>query len=63
MEIYITYLQQLGSFSSYFRRFEIKNFLGRPTMVVDNISRLVASQNFFHFYGPTLKKILNLLDQ
>ena len=53
MKIYITHLLQILNFSSPFRRFEIKNFLRRPTMVADNISNLVAPpQNFFHFYGP-----------
>ena len=33
MEIYITYLLQILTFSSLFRRFEIKNILRRPTMV------------------------------
>ena len=37
MEIYITSLQQILSFSSRFRQFEMKNFLRRPTMVADNI--------------------------
>ena len=44
-------------FSSRFGRFEMKNFLRRPTMVADNISRLVAappppapSHNFSRFY-------------
>ena len=52
MEIYITRLLQVLSFSRPFRRFEMKNFLRRPTMVADNISLSVAPQNFFHFYGP-----------
>ena len=38
MEIYITSLQQILSFYSRFRRFEMKNFLRRPTMVTDNIA-------------------------
>ena len=38
MEIYITCPLQILSFSSPFRRFEMKNFLRRPTMVADNIS-------------------------
>ena len=46
MEIYITCLLQILSFFSCFRRFEMKNFLRRPTMVAE------PPQNFFHFYGP-----------
>ena len=42
MEIYISYLQQIFSFSSHFRRLEMKNFFCRPTMVADNISLSVA---------------------
>ena len=41
IEIYITYFLQILSFSSPFRRFEMRNFLRRP---------LVGLQNFFHFY-------------
>ena len=52
MAIYINHLLQTLSFSSSFRRFEKEKFLCRPTMVADNISKLVAPQNFFHFYGP-----------
>ena len=37
MEIYITYHLQILSFSSRFRRFEMKHFIRRPTMVADNI--------------------------
>ena len=37
MEIYITYHLQILSFSSRFRRFEMKNFIRRPTMVANNI--------------------------
>ena len=33
MEIYISYLQQILSFSSRFRWLEMKNFLRRLTMV------------------------------
>ena len=47
MKIYITHLLQILNFSSSFRRFEIKNFLRRPTMVADNISKLVAPPEFF----------------
>ena len=43
MEIYITSLLQILSFSSCFRRFEIKNF--------------VAPQNIFHLYGPETRMI------
>ena len=42
MEIYITRLLQIWSFPRPFRRFEIKNFHRRPTIVADNISLLVA---------------------
>ena len=53
MEIYVTCLLQILSFSSPFRRFQVKNFLRPPTMVADIISQLVApTQNFCHFYGP-----------
>ena len=53
MEIYITYLLKILSFSSPFRRYEMKKFLYRPTMVADHISYLVAPpQNFFQFCGP-----------
>ena len=38
MEIYITSLSQILSFSSRFAQFEMKNFLRRPTMVAGNIS-------------------------
>ena len=38
IEIYITCLLQILSFSSRFRQFEMENFLRRPTMVADNIS-------------------------
>ena len=38
MEIYITYLLQMLDFSSPVRRFEMKNFSRRPTMVASNIS-------------------------
>ena len=54
MEIYITSLEQILSFSSRFRRFEMKNFLRRPTMVANNITQLVVPQIFFHFYGSVL---------
>ena len=37
MEIYITYLQQVLSFSSRSRRLEMKNFLSWPTMLANNI--------------------------
>ena len=48
MEIYITCLLQILSSSSRFRRFEMKNFLHRPTIMADNISWLVAApQNLF----------------
>ena len=47
MEIYITYLLKILSFSSPFRRYEMKNFLYRPTMVADHISYLVAPPEFF----------------
>ena len=60
MEIYITYLLQILSFSSRYRRFEMKNLLRQPTMVADNISRLVAPrQTSFHFYGPALRMFNN----
>ena len=52
MEIYINRLLQILSFYSRCRRFEMGNFFRRPTMVAYNISQLVATQNFFHFYGP-----------
>ena len=38
IEIYITCLLQILSFSSRFKQFEMKNFLRRPTMAGDNIS-------------------------
>ena len=46
-EIYITFLQWILSLSSRFRRFEMKNFLRRPTMVAGNISGLVAPPRIF----------------
>ena len=49
MKIYITHLLQILNFSSPFRRFEIKNFLCRPTMVAGNISNLVALPELFSF--------------
>ena len=49
MEIYITSLLQILSFSSCFRLFEIKNFLRRLSMVADNITQLVAPPEFFSF--------------
>ena len=55
MEIYIICLLQIFSFFSRFRRFEMKIFFRKPTMVADNIfnfSWLAALQIFFHFYGP-----------
>ena len=36
MEIFITSILQILSFSSRFRQFEMENFLRRPTMVTDN---------------------------
>ena len=42
MEIYVSYLQQILSFSSHFRWLEMKNFLFQPTMAADNISLFVA---------------------
>ena len=56
-EIYITCLLQILTFSSRFKECEMKNFLRRPTMVADNISLLVASKNFLHFYGPVLRSV------
>ena len=47
MEIYITCLLQILSFSSRFRRFEMKNFLRWPTMVADNISCLRSISDGF----------------
>ena len=38
MEIYITCLLQVLSFSSRFRRFEMKSFLRWPNMVADKNS-------------------------
>ena len=49
MEIYITCLLQILSFSGRFRKFEMKNFLRLTTMVADNISWLVVSLEFFSF--------------
>ena len=43
MEIYMTCILQILSFSSPFRRFEMENFLRRPTMVAHNISLLIAT--------------------
>ena len=40
MEIYVTYLLQILSFSSRFRRFEMKKFRRRPTMVADNVNSI-----------------------
>ena len=40
MEISITCLWQILSFSNPFRRFEMKNLLRRATMAADNISQL-----------------------
>ena len=42
MEIYITDLLQILNFPSRFGGFELKIFLGRSTMVADNISWFVA---------------------
>ena len=42
MEFYITSLLQILCFSSHFRRFEMKIFLRRPTMMAENISQLVT---------------------
>ena len=47
MEIYITYLLQILIFSSRFGGFELKIFLGRSTMVADNISWFVAPPIIF----------------
>ena len=38
LEIYITCLLQILSFSSRFRRVEMKNFLRRPTMMTEIIT-------------------------
>ena len=43
MEIYITYLLQILSFCSRFRRFEMKNFLRWLTMVANNISLFIST--------------------
>ena len=61
MKIYITHLLQILDFPSPFRGFEIKNSLHWPTMVAENISNLVAHQNFFHFYGPVIAKIKKIV--
>ena len=37
METHITRFQQILSFSSHFKKFEMKKFLRRPTMEADNI--------------------------
>ena len=61
IEIYISYLQQLLSFSSHFRRLEKKKFLCRPTMVADNISLFVAphsSADIFSYLQAWTKKDL-----
>ena len=47
MEIYMTSLLQILSFSSRFRGFELKNFLCWPFMVTANIIWLVVPPNFF----------------
>ena len=49
IEIYITCLLQILSFSSRFRRFKMKNFLRRPSMVADNITWLIVPSEFFSF--------------
>ena len=51
MEIYITCLIQILSFSSHFRQFKMKTFLCRPTMVAKNTPSLVAPRNFANFTG------------
>ena len=57
IEIYITCLLQILSFPSSFRRFEMKNFLRRPPMVVDNISELVAPQECLSFLRARRKHL------
>ena len=47
MEIYITYLLQILSFSSRFGRFEMKNFLCPQTMVAANISDSPPPPGYF----------------
>ena len=56
MEIYVTYLLQILSFSSLFRRFEMKSFLRRPAIVANNISQLVVSPRIF-FISTCLEKL------
>ena len=63
MEIYITCLLQILSFSSRFRRFEMKNFLQQPTMVAIIyiiISPPPHTQNFFHLhlYGEDFQNVI-----
>ena len=62
MEIYITCLQQILSFSSRCRRFEMENSFRRPIMVGDNISYLVAppSQRSFISTGLYLYVLFSL---
>ena len=49
LEICIISLQQILSFLNRLRQFEMKNFLRWAIMVADNITLLVAPENFFHF--------------
>ena len=60
MKIYITHLLKILNFSSPFRRFEIKPFLCRPTMVAANISNLVAPLEFFSFLRACIKKFSSI---
>ena len=71
MEIYITCLLQILSFSSRFRRFEMKNFLQQPTMVaiiyIIISPRLLPRHRIFfistgllylHLYGEDFQNVI-----
>ena len=69
-EIYITCLLQILSFSSRFRRFEMKNFLQQPTMVAiiyiiinlpsphDRIFFIPTGLLYLHLYGEDFQNAI-----
>ena len=61
MEIYITCLLQILSFYSPFRRFEMKNFLHRPT--IDTKSRFILKLTITKLdIDPTLTQVFEAKD-
>ena len=48
MKIYITRLQQILSFSSPFRPFEMKNFLRQPIIFTGLVQRTASKMMFSH---------------